>query len=139
MRYSGIREIIEREPSRHQFEKISETELEKEIIDGIPQDFVDFLKEIGQGTLADEFFQFFGCLVQADEFYDELIREEDHEELKDVLLFGRICTGDAVGFLTTDEWSIVEIWHDDDLTLHPVEEATFEEYINHLFSPKGEH
>ncbi|KPV56263.1 hypothetical protein QJ48_28695 [Paenibacillus sp. A3] len=117
---------------------MSEAELEKEIIDGIPQDFVDFLKEIGQGTLADDFFQFFGCLVQADEFYDELIREEDHEELKDVLLFGRICTGDAVGFLTTDDWSIVEIWHDDDLTLHPVEEATFEEYINHLFSPEGE-
>lgn len=42
MRYNGIREIIEREPSKHQFEQISEAELEKEIIEGIPQDFVEF-------------------------------------------------------------------------------------------------
>lgn len=54
-------------------------------------------------------------------------------ELKDILLFGDNFSGDAVGFLTTDNWSIVEIWHDDDLSINPGEEKTFEEFANGMF------
>lgn len=68
------------------------------------------------------------------EFYDELYDCDEHAELKHVLLFGDNFTGDAVGFLTTNNYSIVEIWHDDDLSIHSREEKGFEYFVNSMFS-----
>ncbi|WP_256223335.1 hypothetical protein [Paenibacillus sp. 1_12] len=48
-------------------------------------------------------------------------------------MFGDNCSGDALGFLTTDNWSIVEIWHDDDLSINLRDEKTFEEFVISMF------
>ncbi|WCF10258.1 hypothetical protein NDS46_10585 [Paenibacillus thiaminolyticus] len=53
-----------------------------------------------------------------DEIYDALYEVDEHTELQHVLLFGDNGSGDEVGFLTTDNWALVEIWHDDNLSLH---------------------
>ncbi|WP_025849825.1 SMI1/KNR4 family protein [Paenibacillus ehimensis] len=133
MRYNHILEIIRKNPSKHQFESLSEAEVQREIVEGIPQDYIDFLREVGYGTVNGTCFNFYGGLVEVDEILGHLYDEDSHPELKDVLLFGDNFSGDAVGFLTTDNWAIVEIWHDDDLSINPTEEKTFEEFVVNMF------
>ncbi|MDG0871177.1 hypothetical protein L5D93_01000 [Paenibacillus thiaminolyticus] len=70
-----------------------------------------------------------------DETYDALYEEDEHTGLQYVLLFGDNSSGDEVGFLTTDNWALVEIWHDDNLSLHYREEQSFEAFVRRLFDP----
>lgn len=133
-RYNNILEKIYKQPADYDFEKLSEDDIKREAVDGVPQDYIDFIREVGCGTVQGMFFNFFGVLVEATEFYDDLYDEDGDPELKDVLLFGNNFTGDAVGFLTTDNWSIVEIWHDDNLSINPREEKSFEEFVRNTFS-----
>ncbi|MFW5438931.1 SMI1/KNR4 family protein [Paenibacillus apiarius] len=133
MRYNNILEAIRKNPSKHNLEALSETELKKEIVEGIPEDYIDFLREIGYGTVNDTYFSFYSGLVEVDEIFDELYDEDLRPELKEILLFGDNYSGDGVGFLTTANWTIVEIWHDDDLSIHPRDEKTFEEFVVKMF------
>ncbi|MCE5170709.1 SMI1/KNR4 family protein [Paenibacillus profundus] len=133
MRYNNILESIRKNPSKHNLEALSETELKKEIVEGIPKDYIDFLREVGYGTVNDTYFSFYSGLVEVDEIFDDLYDTEFRPELKEILLFGDNCSGDGVGFLTTANWSIVEIWHDDDLSINPRDEKTFEEFVVNMF------
>lgn len=59
----------------------------------MPEDYLDFLKEVGYGNGA--YFHFYGGLVVVDEIYDALYDEDEHAELQHVLLFGDDGSGDA--------------------------------------------
>ncbi|MFB6367899.1 SMI1/KNR4 family protein [Paenibacillus elgii] len=134
MRYENIVRIIRNNSSRHNFEVLSEDEIKRELeVEGIPEDYIDFLREVGCGTVNNSCFNFYNGLVEVDEILGHLYDEDSHPELKDVLLFGDNFAGDAVGFLVTDDWSIVEIWHDDNLSINPCEEETFEEFVVSMF------
>ena len=134
MRYENIINIIRNNPSKHNFEALSEGEINRELeVEGIPQDYIDFLREVGYGTVNNTIFNFYSGLVEVDEILGHLYDEDSHPELKDVLLFGDNFSGDAVGFLVTDNWAIVEIWHDDDLSINHCEEETFEEFVLSMF------
>lgn len=61
------------------------------------------------------------------------INVANNPEIKKVLLFGDNFSGDAIGFLPTENWSIVEIWHED-LTIFPREEKTFLEFARKVFA-----
>ncbi|SFL06134.1 hypothetical protein SAMN03159341_10314 [Paenibacillus sp. 1_12] len=66
MRYSNILETIRKNPSKHNFEGLSEAGLKREIVEGIPEDYIDFLKEVGYGTVNDTYFSFYGGLVEVE-------------------------------------------------------------------------
>lgn len=95
----------------------------------IPQDYIDFLTEVGYGSVFDRYFMFYGGLIEAEEIYDAVA----NPEIKNVLLFGDNFSGDAIGFLSAENWSIVEIWHED-LSIVPREEKTFMEFVGKVFS-----
>ncbi|CAH8769977.1 hypothetical protein ACE3MS_01680 [Paenibacillus dendritiformis] len=46
-RYESIRERILNNPSLYPFEPCTEEEIIKEGIEGVPEDYLDFLKEVG--------------------------------------------------------------------------------------------
>ncbi|RJG22268.1 SMI1/KNR4 family protein [Paenibacillus thiaminolyticus] len=48
-RYEATREQIRRNPSFYPFEPCSENEIARERIEGVPEDYIDFLREIGCG------------------------------------------------------------------------------------------
>lgn len=133
MRYSKIVDLIKQVHPKHAFEPLTKAELQRENVEGIPADYIDFLREVGCGAVNGNYFNFYGGLVEVDEILGDLYDDDSHPELKNILLFGDNFSGDAMGFLTTDNWSIVEIWHDDDLSINPIEEKTFEEFVNAMF------
>lgn len=135
MRYAAELEMIRKSPDKHRFEPLSEAELQSEAAEGVPEDYLDFLREIGHGSVGVNGFAFYGGLVEVDEIMGHLYDDEDSRpELKDILLFGDNYSGDPVGFLTTDGWALVEIWHDDDLSVHYREEQSFVEFVKALFA-----
>ncbi|MCY9513255.1 hypothetical protein [Paenibacillus apiarius] len=81
MRYNNILESIRKNPSKHNLEALSETELKKEIVEGIPDDYIDFLREVGYGTVNDTYFSFYSGLVEVDEIFDDLYDADLRPEL----------------------------------------------------------
>jgi SMI1-KNR4 cell-wall len=133
MRYNKIVELIKQDQSKHNFEPLTEAEIQREIVEGIPADYIDFLREVGYGAVNGNYFNFYSGLVEVDEILGDLYDKDSHPELENILLFGDNFSGDAMGFLIADNWSIVEIWHDDNLSINPREEKTFEEFVNGMF------
>lgn len=128
--YQEILDNILKNPSNYKFSSVSATVLnETGALGGIPQDYLDFLKEVGYGSVGDGYFMLYGGLIEAEELYDI----EGNPVLRKVLLLGDNFSGDAVGFLTTDHWSIVEVWHED-LSIVPRDEKTFTEFVRKVFS-----
>ena len=128
--YEGMLGKILENPSDYKFSSVSATVLkEMAALGGIPQDYLDFLEEVGYGSMGDGYFMLYGGLIEAEELYNA----EENPALHQVLLLGDNSSGDAVGFLTTDGWSIVEVWHED-LSIMPREEKTFAEFVRKVFS-----
>lgn len=128
--YSKILKEITQSSINHGFRKLSKSKVNENLIYGdIPQDYRDFLMEVGFGSVADGYFMFYGGLIEAEEIYDVA----NNPEIKKVLLFGDNFSGDAIGFLPTENWSIVEIWHED-LTIFPREEKNFLEFARKVFA-----
>ncbi|MGG3927133.1 SMI1/KNR4 family protein [Metabacillus fastidiosus] len=127
--YKDIIQKIYNKPCDYKFNKISES-TRKQIVEftDIPQDYTDFLKEVGYGSVGDSYFMFYEGLIEAEEIFDT----EENEELNNVLLLGDNFSGDAVGFLITDNWSIIEVWHED-LSIVPREEKTFKQFVRNVF------
>jgi hypothetical protein len=125
-RYKDIIEKINQIPTNYNFSKLPAENLEKELLFGeVPIDYLDFLKEVGFGSVSESYFMFYEGLIPAEEIFDTDI----NSELNNIYLFGDNFSGDATGFLQTNNWSIVDIWHDD-LSIIPREEKTFEEFVN---------
>ncbi|WP_166240227.1 SMI1/KNR4 family protein [Paenibacillus turpanensis] len=138
-RYTEIVRYMNENRELFNMESMTAEEVAREAaINGVPQDYIDFLTEVGCGSVLNSYFHFYGGLVEATEIFDHLMDGEEHEELEDVLLFGDNGSGDGIGFLTTDGWRIVEIWHDDNLSIQPREEKSFEEFVLKLFADRNE-
>jgi hypothetical protein len=93
----------------------------------IPEEYLEYLLEIGAGSFRNEFCTIFGDLCELDEFYDESLLEFlDFEER--VLQFGCDPSNKALVFLIDEDWKVGEIW-DDDLGNIDKTGKTFYEYI----------
>lgn len=129
MVYKEILKKIHDAPTDYKFDKLIDSVIDEDsMLDGIPQEYIDFLKEVGYGSVSDGYFMFYGGLIEADEIYNA----DDNPEIKNVLLFGDNFSGDAIGFQTTNNWSIVEIWHED-LSIVPRDEKSFKELAEIIF------
>ncbi|MGG3527710.1 SMI1/KNR4 family protein [Bacillus pseudomycoides] len=130
MVYKDILKKIHDAPTDYDFSKLTESIIyEESMLNGIPQDYIIFLKEVGYGSVSNAYFMFYGGLIEADEIYDA----DENPEIKTVLLFGDNFAGDAIGFQTTNSWEIVEIWHED-LSIVPRDETSFKELAQSIFS-----
>jgi hypothetical protein len=122
---------IKKQSVQFNFKKVSKAKIENELIfESVPQDYIEFLLEVGYGTVRNDNFIFYEGLINASEVFNEA----DNPGLKNILLFGDNFSGDAIGFLHTD-WSIVEIWHQD-VSIVPRDERTFMEFANNIFKAK---
>lgn len=118
-------------------EKLTDTEIEKirKQYQDIPQDYLEYLREIGYGTLRECQFMVYEGLETIE---DILGYEVEGLENKKFLIFGDNYSGDFSGFLIEEEWKVAEFWHDCE-ELH-ICGQTFQEYIKEqmLMDENGE-
>ncbi|MBD9475396.1 MULTISPECIES: SMI1/KNR4 family protein [Achromobacter] len=72
-------------------------------LDKIPQDYVNFIADVGAGELGDARFMLYDGLIPSEEIYGKLPPEWER-----VLIFGDDFSGCNSGFRVSD-WSVVEI------------------------------
>ena len=87
---------------------ISSFDIEREIKEnhGVPIDYIGFLQEIGFGDISnDGYFMFYSGLIPANDIYGE----ENIDELRNILLLGDDFSGYCVGFMTNEDWALVEV------------------------------
>lgn len=94
---------------------------------GLPEDFLDFLLEIGAGEIGDGMFVLYNGLVHPVDIYGD----GASDPLQSVLLLGDDMQGYCVGYTITN-WKIWEI-SPLDWSLTPLAD-TFEQFIRDLFN-----
>lgn len=78
----------------------------------IPDEYLIYLSQIGEGSFLEEFCTVFGDLIEVEDFFDEALHDYlDFEE--EVLQFGCDFSGNAFVFLTEEEWEVGVLYHDD--------------------------
>lgn len=119
-------QLISHKEDRELYSKKQIEELRKEY-PKIPDEYLEYLSEIGSGSFGREFYTIFGDLCELDEFYDESLLEFlDFEER--VLQFGCDRSNKALVFLIDEDWKVGEIW-DEDLGSIDRTGKAFYEYI----------
>ena len=90
----------------------------------IPEDFIEYLTQVGAGQVNNCRYMVYGELLKPSDIFDfEDVQEIEHL----ILLFGDDFAGNPAGFLVTDKWKIAEISH---TSLHLFNvEPTFSEFI----------
>lgn len=121
---------VNAEAKKYGFNKIAKQKvIENSLLKDAPQDYKDFLLEVGFGSVSDSYFMFYSGLIEADEIYDA----SGNPVIKQILLFGDNFSGDAMGFLPHKNWAIVEIWHED-LYIWDREETSFYNVVKKAFA-----
>jgi hypothetical protein len=89
----------------------------------LPEDYLDYLREVGWGDFGNSSYMIYSGLLRSDEIYDP----ETADDLSHILFFGDDFSGDCAGFDTENAWAVVEVEH----THMEVSELgkTFEEFI----------
>lgn len=126
-RYDDIR-------ANERFSKLSpasSAELAEMRREGVPADYLDFLSEIGSGSIGDSSFSLYSGLVLPDEVYDA----EAAKTVGSVLLFGDDYQGYCFGFAPDQDWAVVEVDPTDHST--DVVAPTFEQFVHTLLIPRG--
>lgn len=118
-------------------EKLTDKDIEeiREQYSDIPQNYLDYLKEIGYGTIRECQFMVYEGLENIE---DLLGYEVEELEDKKFLVFGDNYSGDFSGFLIEEEWKVAEFWHDcEELKIC---KQSFHEYIREqmLMDENGE-
>lgn len=118
-------------------EKLTDKDIEeiREQYSDIPQNYLDYLKEIGYGTIRECQFMVYEGLENIE---DILGYEVEELEDKKFLVFGDNYSGDFSGFLIEEEWKVAEFWHDcEELKIC---KQSFHEYIREqmLMDENGE-
>ncbi|WP_309397562.1 SMI1/KNR4 family protein [Cerasicoccus maritimus] len=90
---------------------------------GVPEDYLDFIGEIGSGDIYDGGYKIYDGLVKPSSIYDE----DTAEDLEGVLFFGDDYQGYCVGFDVNDDWKVVE--YDSSLGELDVIAESFSEFI----------
>ncbi|WML33305.1 SMI1/KNR4 family protein [Clostridium sp. OS1-26] len=94
---------------------------------GIPEDYLDYLKEIGTGSFRECQFIVHGALETIEDLTGYDLYDLYDLEDKKFLVFGDNYSGDFSGFLIEDEWKVAEFWHESE-ELH-ITGQTFQQYI----------
>lgn len=85
--------------------------IEKQYLN-IPEEYLIYLSQIGEGGFREEFCTVFGDLIEVEDFFDEDLHEYlDFEE--EVLQFGCDFSGNALVFLIDEGWEVGILYHDD--------------------------
>ncbi len=119
-------QLISHKEERELYSKKQVEEFRKEYPQ-IPDEYLEYLSEVGAGSFCGEFCTIFGDLCEIEDFYDESLLEFLNFEER-VLQFGCDPSGKALVFLIDDNWRVGEIW-DDDLGNVDKTGKTFYEYI----------
>jgi len=80
---------------------------------GIPHDYIEYLRQIGSRSFRECQFMVFAAPALAADFIGEEAADCYGAEQSKVLCFGDNFSGDFSGFLPSDKWAVVELWHDD--------------------------
>jgi len=106
-RYDELLYQLIKKGIRNLFESVTRDEINSIIIKhpGVPDDYIEFLEEIGHGDIGDNYFMLYGGLVEASEIYDE----SKAEKLKDIVFFGDYYDGHSIGFSKKGEWEMVDV------------------------------
>lgn len=105
---------------------------------GIPTEYLEYLRQIGWGANIRECqFKVYAEPMLAADFIGEDAAECYGPERGRVLCFGDNYSGDFSGFLPSENWAVVELWHDDGTLWRT--KKTFGEYIREcmLMGPDG--
>jgi hypothetical protein len=90
---------------------------------GIPEDYLEFLTEVGWGTFGEVYFSVYSGPIDAEDVYDP----ETAARFKTLLILGDDCAGCNIAFDTMRSWAIVEI---ESATMEvDLVAKTFEEFI----------
>ena len=93
---------------------------------GVPQDYLDYLREVGAGAFRECQFTVYGSLGTPDEILGESVPQLDDPSLH-ILCFGDNVSGDLSGFIPAEDWAVVELWHDSGTTFRV--NKSFAKYI----------
>ena len=77
---------------------------------GIPNDYIDYLTEIGWGSFRECQYMVYRCPIKPESIFGV---DVTRSLKKRVVCFGDNFSGDAGCFLPDSDWAIAEIWHDD--------------------------
>lgn len=72
---------------------------------GLPNDYVEFLEEIGTGDIGDGGYFFYS----KPKYVDEIYRDRDVSVIGKIVLFGDDRSGFFAGFDPDDAWCVVEL------------------------------
>jgi hypothetical protein len=76
---------------------------------GIPDDYLDYLTEVGWGSFRECQYMVYGGPIDPDEIFGA---QAVAVFGKRILCFGDNFSGDPGAFLPDEDWKVVEIWHD---------------------------
>lgn len=77
---------------------------------GIPEDYLDYLTEVGWGDFRESQYMVYSGLVNPDDIFDPVAVSK---LTKKVLCFGDNFSGNVGGFLPEEHWKVIEILHED--------------------------
>ncbi len=107
-------------------QKLSEHELHdiRRIYPNIPNDFINYLKEIGAGNIGKSQFKITNTLYD----FSDIGLDEIYNIPKNIKFFGDNFSGDFAGFdVSQIKDEVIEFWHDSNQLYHT--KKTFREYI----------
>ncbi|MDA7980818.1 MAG: SMI1/KNR4 family protein [Pirellulales bacterium] len=91
---------------------------------GVPDEYIEFLRQVGYGRIGNSQFQFFDGVV----FVDEIFGYET-PETENVLIFGDDYQGVCTGF-DKESWGVVRVLHDQSVV--PIADS-FESFVSQEF------
>jgi hypothetical protein len=95
---------------------------------GLPQDYIEFLREVGFGSVGDGGYMIYEDLVSPDEIFDPA----STQNIGHLLMFGDDFQGCNAGFDPEQNWTVLEI---DSATMKIIPVAkSFEEYVRRKIS-----
>lgn len=128
-RYNDLADLLRSNNLSDRFDALSEEELKKEVDENpnVPAEYIDFLREIGFGDVGDGYYMIYSGLIAPESIFDEATAKE----LEGIMFFGDDFNGYCGGFLTNENWKLVEVGSSCDLYEL---EMTFEEFIREKIS-----
>ena len=106
-RYNDITTLISSTAWASQLTRLNQSEVAffKETYPHCPDDYLDYLHEIGWGMIGDGSYMIYEGLLTSDEIYDPLTAND----LSHILFFGDDFQGYCAGFDTRAAWQVVEV------------------------------
>ena len=115
-RYDDVLQFLAAHEDKHEARMNRRTRLKpaeisklRSTFPGIPEDYLDYLAEIGWGSFRECQYTVFSGLIDPIEIFDS---ETAASLERRVLCFGVSFSGDPGGFLPDENWELVEILHE---------------------------